>query len=147
MARRGRPSRQDDNERRATLVGQLVSAMGSLHHLSQLSESPLCQLPEVVRGARESRVAYYPRAATLASAVRAVHDLAFEELAGTPDELPIQALGDALAGRSRADTAARLGVGAGQLHLNSDPMSAGAPEMPRVDPLSGRWAEQCAPKA
>lgn len=111
MARRGRPSRQDDNERRAALVGQLVSAMGSLHHLSQLSESPLCQLPEVVRGARESRVAYYPRAATLASAVRAVHGLALEELAGTPDELPIQALGDALAGRSRADTAARLGVG------------------------------------
>jgi len=56
-------------------------------------------------------VAFYPRASLVSAAVRTAHAAALDELIGTPDELPLQVLGDALAGLSRADTAARLGIG------------------------------------
>lgn len=109
----GRPSRAVREDRqaqaRAQAITHLKNALQNLNHPSRLSDSPLCQL-EPVRDRAEALSGYFPRARLVREAVAKAHAEAWAELAGTGDEDCLVVLGDALAGLTRDESAARRGV-------------------------------------
>ena len=112
--RAGRPSRAEAAQRaareRAALASLLLRALQHLNHPSRLSDSPLCQLPDVRRQAAGLRGYRYPRAQVVIRAVRQAHDRAWAELGETADAHCLVALADALTGVSRRESARKAGV-------------------------------------
>jgi hypothetical protein len=114
LARVGRPSNADLAQREAqarlVLVRLLVRMLQHLNHPSRLADSPLCQLEGVRRQAAGLHGYRYPRAHIVIEAVRRAYELAWAELGETEDAGCLIALADALAGRSREESARLAGV-------------------------------------
>lgn len=114
LTRVGRPSSvalaQRQREERQHLALLLAQALQHLNHPSRLSDSPLCELEGVRLRAKSLQGYRFPRAHVVIDAVRQAHEEAWQELGETADAPCLIALGDALAGLTRAASAQQAGV-------------------------------------
>jgi hypothetical protein len=114
IARGGRPSHSEmlrrEAEARAEVVRLLTHAFQHLNHPSRLSDTPICQLELVRERAAALPHLRYPCAQVVIRVIRRAHEAAWAELGETADACCLVALGDALAGLSRDESARRAGV-------------------------------------
>lgn len=112
--RMGRPSQEDvarrDAQVRREAIAELVAALRYLNSPSVLSDLLICDREDVRQKAATLRGYRYPRAQAVIAAVRGAWNACWEELGETDDACYLEVIADAIAGRSRRQSAERAGV-------------------------------------
>jgi len=110
----GRPSQGDialrDAQARQEAIVELVAALRYLKSPSTLSDLPICDREDVRQKAVGLRGYRYPRAHVVITAVRGAWDTCWDELGETDDASYLEVIADAIAGRSRRQSAERAGI-------------------------------------
>ena len=110
----GRPSQDDvarrDTQARREVIAELTAALRYLKSPSTLSDLPICDREDVRQKAAGLRGYRYPRAHVVIDAVRCAWGTCWEELGETDDACYMEMIADAIAGRSRRQSAERAGI-------------------------------------